>query len=266
MRNVIPALALLCAFSIHPAHAANIEAGKAAAEPCTVCHGANGVGVSDDIPNLAGQKLDYLATQLKAFRAGKRSNAMMNALATQLSDADIENITAYFNSLTGGADAVAANIAAAVNTTNIAFPANYKDSFKHYLTINFPERKQVRRYLANEAAITAAREGKPMPNGSFFLVEVYAAKLDGDGKPVTASDGFFEPDKLAFYTAMQMEVGWGKDIPKLYRNGDWNYAVIGADGKVKAGNNQAKCFACHKPLAGDSYLFTIKQLAESAKQ
>jgi hypothetical protein len=27
--------------------------------------------------------------------------------------------------------------------------------------------------------------------------------------------------------------------------------------------NQAECLACHKPLAGASYVFTLKQLAEA---
>ncbi len=59
--------------------AADAAAGKAKAEACAACHGANGVSVSADIPNLAGQKAKYIASQLKAFKSGKRINAMMNA-------------------------------------------------------------------------------------------------------------------------------------------------------------------------------------------
>src|SRR2546421_12676963 len=55
------------------AQAADIEAGKArAATVCAACHGANGVSVSDTIPNLAAQRAAYLEAQLKAFKEGKR--------------------------------------------------------------------------------------------------------------------------------------------------------------------------------------------------
>ena len=55
MRSFVPMLAL---FAMAPvAHAADVEAGKSkVASVCAACHGANGVSVSDAIPNLAGQK------------------------------------------------------------------------------------------------------------------------------------------------------------------------------------------------------------------
>jgi cytochrome c553 len=37
--------------------------------------------------------------QLKAFRDGTRSDPMMSPMAKPLSDADIENLAAYFSSL-----------------------------------------------------------------------------------------------------------------------------------------------------------------------
>jgi hypothetical protein len=97
-------------------------------------------------------------------------------------------------------------------------------------------------------------------------VEVFAAKLDGAGNPVTAADGFFEADKLLFYTAMETQAGWGADIPDLLRNADWNYAVFTAEGTPRSGVNQALCLACHKPLDADSYVFSLKQLADKARQ
>ena len=45
--------------------AADVEAGRArAATVCAACHGANGVSVSDAIPNLAAQRTGYLEAQL----------------------------------------------------------------------------------------------------------------------------------------------------------------------------------------------------------
>jgi len=41
---------------------------------CATCHGNDGIGVSPEIPSLAGQSEDYLARQLEDFRAHRRSD------------------------------------------------------------------------------------------------------------------------------------------------------------------------------------------------
>ena len=68
-----------------------------------------------------------------------------------------------------------------------------------------------------------------------------------------------------FDTAMGREAGWGKDIPDMLRNEDWNYAVFTTAKAQRAGVNQAECLACHKPLDKVSYTFTLKQLADAGK-
>jgi hypothetical protein len=143
----------------------------------------------------------------------------------------------------------------------VAFPESYKESFTKYLTINFPASKEVRYYYANAAALSAAKSGKPLPDGSVLFAEVFTAKLDPDNKPITGSDGFFVPDKLLRYTAMERETGWGNNIPELLRNENWNYAVFTTAKQYQPGINQAECLACHKPLSNESYTFTLKQLA-----
>jgi cytochrome c553 len=250
------------------AQAADIEAGKSrAATVCAACHGANGVSVSDTIPNLAAQRAAYLEAQLKAFKDGTRKaasptspTALMTAIAAQLSADDIANVAAYFAAqpgATGAKSMLLPNVA----KSHVTFPEGYKESFVKYHTINFPATKQVRYYYANKAAVTAARAGKPLPDGSVLFAEVYAAKVGADGKPATGGDGFFVAEKLVAYTAMAREAGWGKDIPEMLRNENWNYAVFTADKQHRPGVNQAECLACHKPLDNVSYTFTLKQLA-----
>jgi cytochrome c553 len=244
------------------AHAADIEAGRAkVATVCAACHGANGVSVSDAIPNLAAQRAGYLEAQLKALKDGTRKNAIMNAIAAQLSADDIANAAAYFASLPGPESGAKSGLLPNVVATRVPFPEGYKSTFTKYHTINFPATSQVRYYFANKTALQAAKAGKDLPDGSVLFAEVYSAKLGADGKPVTGSDGFFVADKLLFYTAMAREPGWGKDIPDMLRNADWNYAVFTTDMKQRPGVNQAECLACHKPLDKVSYTFTLKELA-----
>ncbi len=47
----------------------------------------------------------------------------------------------------------------------------------------------------------------------------------------------------------------------MLKNANWNYAIFRLDKKHRPGANQAECLACHKPLDGTSYLFTLKELA-----
>jgi cytochrome c553 len=266
MRALVLALTLVVSACAAFAQTADLTAGKAqAAEVCAACHGENGVSVSATIPNLAGQKSGYLANQLRAFKAGTRKNDIMNAIASQLEPKNIADLTAYFASLQGPiAGTALSEFLPNVAKTNVRFPADYKSTFTHYTTVNYPERPQVRHLYANEIAVKAAREGKPMPHGAVFLLEVHTPRLDDAKKPIKGADGNLVPDTLAFITAMEMQPGWGRDIPEMLRNGDWNYAVFNADRTPRKTANQAECLACHKPLPKDSYLFSLKALTDAA--
>ena len=256
-------LGLSVVLAIAPvSQAADIEAGKAkVAEVCAACHGANGVSVSDAIPNLAAQRAGYLEAQLKALKEGTRKNPLMSPIAAQLSPAEIANVAAFFSSQPGAGTGAKSALLAGISRTGVTFPEGYKSTFTRYHAINFPATKQVRYFYANKAAAQAARDGKPLPDGSYLFAEVYAAKLDADQKPVMGGDGFYVADKLIFYTAMASGPDWGKDVPAMLRNGNWNYAVFTLDKQHRPGVNQAECFACHKPLDSASYTFTLKQLA-----
>ena len=269
MRGQFAALCALFTVGIAaPGWAADIAAGEATAKAvCAACHGANGISVADTIPNLAGQKEKYLIAQLEAFRAETRKNEMMNAIAEQVGDADIANVAAFFSSLPGAAQSAdKSKPLDNLVSTRMEFPADFATGFTHYTTINFEGRKQVRKYYANKAAVAAARDGKELPVGSVLVVEVLKAKLDGAGKPVTGADGFYVADGLAAYTAMEMQPGWGADFPDILRNGDWHYAVFKADKSRRPGLNQATCLACHKPLADDSYVFSLRALQEVSRK
>lgn len=63
---------------------------------CVACHGADGIGKSQQYPDLRGQKAYYLEKQLRAFRSGERHDATMNPLASALSDDEIAALAAYF--------------------------------------------------------------------------------------------------------------------------------------------------------------------------
>jgi nitrite reductase (NO-forming)/hydroxylamine reductase len=81
-------------------NAADMKAGEKQAQTCSSCHGGVANGPTSNLyPSLAGQNDAYMQKQLKAFKSGDRKDPTMNALAKDLTDADITNIAAYFASL-----------------------------------------------------------------------------------------------------------------------------------------------------------------------
>jgi cytochrome c553 len=80
-------------------HAGDVAAGKIKSATCAGCHGAAGISKNPLWPNLAGQQQGYLVKQLKAFRDGSRTDPMMTPMAQPLSDDDIANLAAWYNSL-----------------------------------------------------------------------------------------------------------------------------------------------------------------------
>jgi cbb3-type cytochrome c oxidase subunit III len=71
---------------------------------CAACHGADGNSGSPANPKLAAQHADYLYKQLMDFRVkdgakqAARANAIMAAFAAQLSQDDMRNVSAFYES------------------------------------------------------------------------------------------------------------------------------------------------------------------------
>ena len=79
--------------------AADAAAGAAKSATCVACHGADGIATQPLTPSLKGQREDYLAAATKAYKDGTRSNDMMKMFVMSLTDADIEDLAAYYSGL-----------------------------------------------------------------------------------------------------------------------------------------------------------------------
>jgi len=99
-RTMLTAVLIAAAFT-RTAMDADAARGATLAEDCAACRGPAGVSVSGDIPNLAARKHDYITSQLKAFRDGKRTNKLVNPIAAGFSDGNIADLAAHFASLAG---------------------------------------------------------------------------------------------------------------------------------------------------------------------
>jgi cytochrome c553 len=107
--------AAMLAAPLYPAFAAEgapqpAAAAPAAAKPdlnaggtkfgatCAACHGADGNSGIPTNPKLAQQHPEYLMKELADFKSGKRNNPIMMPMASQLSDADVRNISYWAGS------------------------------------------------------------------------------------------------------------------------------------------------------------------------
>ena len=77
------------------ATAESVGRGGTLAMRCTMCHGARGVSDANT-PNLAGQYAPAIYKQLRDFKSGARTNAIMNPLVENMSDQDMRDLAAYY--------------------------------------------------------------------------------------------------------------------------------------------------------------------------
>lgn len=103
MKNALVLFGLVvCAASAHaqqlPAKP-DIAKGQAIAkQACSACHGEDGNSASPANPKIAGQILEYHQKQLANFKANsERKSVVMLAMVANLSQADMQNVAAYYS-------------------------------------------------------------------------------------------------------------------------------------------------------------------------
>ena len=92
------AFLIAAAIAVAPVAALSQDAtsGRNLAAGCAICHGTEGRAVTKDVIPLAGLPGDHIATQMRAFRDGKRTATVMHQIAKGYSDAQIDALAAWF--------------------------------------------------------------------------------------------------------------------------------------------------------------------------
>ena len=72
--------------------------GRSKAAICATCHGAEGNSELPMNPKLAGQNATYITKQLMDYKSGVRSNQTMSAMVLNLSEQDMQDISAWYSS------------------------------------------------------------------------------------------------------------------------------------------------------------------------
>jgi len=95
MRVPIFAMVALCAVPLFAA-AQEDAVARSLAATCAACHGTEGRSVSKEVIPLAGLPRDFLASQMRAFKEGRRPATVMHQLAKGYTDRQIDAIAGYF--------------------------------------------------------------------------------------------------------------------------------------------------------------------------
>lgn len=85
---------------IGAATAADLEAGQRKAQVCAACHGPDGNATIPGTPSLAGQPVYFTHWQLIKYKDGRRKDPQMTPFAQSLTDADMADLAAYYQSQT----------------------------------------------------------------------------------------------------------------------------------------------------------------------
>ena len=161
----------------------------------------------------------------------------------------------------GGVAAVAFAAPGTAGPDKIQYPANWKDHVQ-YLIVDRHDIKQYRElYASSQAAVDAMKAARPLPDGTVLTLVQYKAQVDANGVPVKDAKGRFVKGDLIAHAVMQKKAGFGTEYPPELRNGDWEYAVFGADTKLNEKANYKACFECHKPHEKQDFVISLAKLA-----
>ncbi len=195
----------------HAASAQDAKAGEKKAAMCVGCHGIPGYQASfpeiHKVPMISGQSAKYIAGSLAAYKKGERKHPTMRGIAASLSDQDMADLGAYYETHGGGAAnsaAAAANPPAPVaellkrgncaschgDNLNKPIDASYpKLSGQHadYLYVALKAYQTENNAQVGRANAIMAGMAKPFSHAELKVLAGYLASLPGDLKVVPES-------------------------------------------------------------------------------
>jgi cytochrome c553 len=98
MKGLLSCAAAALLLAAAPAAFAGIEEGRAKAQACVACHGADGNSPVPAFPSIAGQPRQFIEMSLIMFREGRRINEAMKPLVDKMTNADVRDLAQFFAS------------------------------------------------------------------------------------------------------------------------------------------------------------------------
>ncbi len=127
----------------------------------------------------------------------------------------------------------------------VAFKQDYQQDI-HYFT---KHRGSITEELyASQAAINAAKQDKPLPVGTYIMMED------------------FRSGELYRYVAMEKVAGYGDTRNGSSNTGDWAFQTFSPDGEINHNEDISRCHSCHSSQESNDYVFSYQQLKETKSE
>lgn len=137
----------------------------------------------------------------------------------------------------GGAFVLATLAFAQSPNEAVTFPETYREDV-HYATVT---RGDIREEIfTTPAALAAAREGRPFPDGTVIMMEDYRG------------------DELNRYIVMEKRAQWAS----VSEAGAWLFREFAPDKTPNRSENGSRCASCHQSQAANDFVFTTRQMRE----
>lgn len=132
-------------------------------------------------------------------------------------------------------------------TSAMTYPANYRDDFAHYLTVERID-DTVRHLYIDKAALANIKRGQPLPNGTQLIIETYEDAPFG-----LSTDDDIPGELQPFIHVAEKRDNWQREVIASSVTLDgWNFESFTADSGHPSDENRSDCFTCHDTSAFDS--------------
>ncbi len=124
---------------------------------------------------------------------------------------------------------------------SMSLPANYRETFAHYLTVERIDGTTRHLYI-NPHALQTMQTGQPLPEGTQLIIEAY------DTTDTPTDDTLFP-----FIHMSEKRDNWPREeiAASVTLNG-WNFDTFEADTSQHSDENRSNCFTCHDTSAFDT--------------
>jgi hypothetical protein len=154
---------------------------------------------------------------------------------------------------------------ALTSASAVQYPANYRDTFAQYITVDRRD-AVVRHIYVSPQALESLRQSRRIPPGTIIVIEAFDAQRDENGDPLTDDQGHFLPgEALEMVHVAQKRTDWqATDFPSAVRAGQWNFGSFEYGSGAPFDEDLNACFNCHQAAPETDFLYTGNLLAQYA--
>ncbi|MFN8530023.1 MAG: cytochrome P460 family protein [Anaerolineae bacterium] len=149
----------------------------------------------------------------------------------------------------------------------MVYPAGYRDSLVHYLTVDRGD-GITRNVFISPEAVTAAGHGERIPDGTQVVIEAFDAQQDANGRVLLSDLRRLLPGDLRvdeIHVAERRSTWRIEDTHANTSFDGWNFAAFNADTSERSAARLNDCFSCHDQAFRSEFLFTRDQLDAYAR-